>query len=75
MLPILKEYCKRPTGEYMPPQRIFLLGSPDAPVKKIEVESGETSKVVRWNYPYTKFGFAIGSLPVSLFCDETSYGK
>lgn len=75
VLPILKEYCEGPTGEYTPPQRIFLLGSPDAPVKKIEVENGEKTKVVSWNYPYTKFGHALGSLPVSLYCDETSYGE
>src|SRR5260370_18215306 len=59
VLDTLRSYCNQPDGKYAPPVELFLLGKPDMPVEKIEVETkpasrGKNFKNVSWRPPYRK---------------------
>jgi hypothetical protein len=64
VLDTLRTYCKGPDGKYPPPTEVFTLGSPDLPVKSIEVKTKNSSpgrkdqyKTASWDYPYKRFAY------------------
>jgi hypothetical protein len=65
VLDTLRSYCSKPDGQYEPPSEIFLLGTPDMPIKKIEVTTKPVSGTARrfknvvWRLPYQ--AMAIGA--------------
>jgi hypothetical protein len=62
VLNALRSYCKRSDGHYPPPGDFFTLGSPDMPIKAIDVVTHSTQmagqnksfKSVFWYYPYER---------------------
>ena len=68
-LSTLRTYCARPAGKYPAPAGLLTLGSPDMPVKSVEVQGeqmGRTKRVVFWEYPYTR----LGKSSIALGCGE-----
>jgi hypothetical protein len=53
VLDTLRPYCSKSDGKYEPPNDLFLLGTPDMPIGKIEVSrTAEHFKHVIWESPY-----------------------
>jgi hypothetical protein len=44
VLSTLQTYCTRPDGQYPAPADVLTLGTPDIPIKSIEVKSGQANK-------------------------------
>ena len=58
-LDMLRDYCAKPLGRYAPRTTVFILGSPDIPVRDIEIkQSVFKEKFALWAYPYRRFAFA-----------------
>ena len=81
VLDTLRTYCSKPDGKYEPPSDLFLLGTPDMLINKIEVTTGFVNgtagrfKAVRWRLPYRKM--AIGAEEnIGFFnCEEKEYNE
>jgi hypothetical protein len=50
----MRNYCKRPVGNYPAPSDLFQLGQPDLPVPQIKVTGSKNGRAeaVSWEYPY-----------------------
>jgi hypothetical protein len=75
VLSTLQTYCTRPDGQYPAPADVLTLGTPDIPIKSIEVKSGQANKYVLWRYPYLRLasyrkGGGIDEEIGYLFCKE-----
>jgi len=54
VLGTLQTFCARPDGQYPAPTDVLTLGTPDMPIKGIEVKSGSAKKYILWPYPYER---------------------
>ena len=60
---LLRGYCSRAEGTYRVEENAFAAGTPDLPVKPIEVKAAAWgTKAVSWEYPYSKFTM-VGYVP------------
>lgn len=73
-LDMLMEYCSKPLGRYAVSKNVFILGSPDIPVREIEIKQSEfKEKVALWAYPYRRFAFSDDTPElVNLSCGNTT---
>ena len=60
----LKAYCGGPDGRYKPSPALLTLGTPDMPVRHIEVSSVSGGQEAEWKYPYKRLAFRTTEGPV-----------
>jgi hypothetical protein len=76
VLDTLRSRGARPEGKYPAPADLLTLGPPNMPVQNIEVRSttlygSSRSKLVEWQYPYTRLALLIISRAVSFYIAMT----
>jgi hypothetical protein len=65
---VMRSFCTRPDGKYPAPPDVLTLGSPDMPLRDMEVYSN--SKLVKWWYPYARLSMDSEEYPEIISCDR-----